>query len=209
MATNQQDVNAELKIARQQLPVRANPAPLGLAGFGLTTVLLSLINAGMLPKVGGLTVVVPMAFAFGGLAQLITGVLEYVNGNTFGTVAFTAYGAFWWFFAGMIWTLGGGWLKDAPADPVMGVALGLWGLFTLGMWVSTFRSPKAVWLVFLLLWITFFLLAIGHFGHPGAGRLGGIVGVLTGFAALYTSFAEVTNGTYGREVVPVGKPMSS
>jgi succinate-acetate transporter protein len=184
----------------------ANPAPLGLAGFGLTTVLLSGINAGLIPPEGA-NAVVPMAFAFGGTAQIITGILEYVNGNTFGTVAFTAYGTFWWWYAFMVWTIGAGWLKG-PAPVAVAVALGLWGIFTLGMWVSTFRSPKAVWTVFLLLWITFFLLSAGDFGVAHAKVLGGYFGLLTGIAAMYTSFAEVTNGTYGRTVIPVGDPFS-
>lgn len=189
----------------------ANPAPLGLAGFGLTTVMLSCINAGCMPPEGA-NAVVPMAFAFGGLAQLITGVLEFVNGNTFGTVAFTAYGAFWWWYAFLVWTLGAGWLKP-PAGAEMGLALALWGFFTLGMWISTFKSSKAVWTVFLLLWITFFALAAGDFGKAAAKEwgmtmqhLGGYIGILTGIAALYTGFAEVTNGTYGREVIPLGSP---
>jgi uncharacterized protein len=184
----------------------ANPAPLGLAGFGLTTVLLSCINAGLI-RPEGANAVVPMAFAFGGLAQLIAGVLEYVNGNTFGMVAFSSYGCFWWWYAFLVWTIGSGWLK-APAPAMVGLALLLWGFFTLGMWISTFRSSKAVWAVFLLLWITFFLLGAGEFGMGAAKTLGGYIGILTGIAALYTSFAEVTNGTYGHEVVPVGSPFS-
>jgi succinate-acetate transporter protein len=203
MATNQ-NLNAELKIAQQQLPPRANPAPLGLAGFGLTTVMLSCINAGLMPP-DSLSAVIPMAFAFGGLAQIITGVLEFVNGNTFGTVAFSAYGAFWWWIAFLYWTVGAGWIKP-PAAAEVGVGLAVWGFFTLGMWISTFRSSKAVWTVFLLLWITFFLLAIGHFAHPHMVVLGGYLGIATGIAALYTGFAEVTNGTYGREVIPLGSP---
>ena len=189
----------------------ANPAPLGLAGFGLTTVMLSCINAGITPPEGA-SAVVPMAFAFGGVAQLITGILEFVNGNTFGTVAFTAYGAFWWWYAFLVWTIGNGWIKP-PHPAEMGLALLIWGFFTLGMWISTFKSSKAVWTVFLLLWITFFLLALGDFGTAATAawavtmkKLGGYVGVLTGIAALYTGFAEVTNGTYGREVVPLGSP---
>jgi uncharacterized protein len=183
----------------------ANPAPLGLAGFGLTTVMLSCINAGIITAPDAASAVVPMAFAFGGLAQLITGVLEFVNGNTFGTVAFTAYGAFWWWYAFLVWTIGNGWIRP-PAPAEVGLALLIWGFFTLGMWISTFKSSKAVWTVFLLLWITFFLLAAGDFGMAPAKTLGGYVGILTGIAALYTGFAEVTNGTYGREVIPLGSP---
>jgi succinate-acetate transporter protein len=198
------DIKPELTIAPQQLPKIANPAPLGLAGFGLTTVLLSCVNAGVIPA-DGATAVVPLAFAFGGLAQIIAGILEYVNGNTFGMVAFTSYGTFWWWYAFMVWTVGAGWIK-APAPVAVAVALGLWGVFTLYMWVSTFRANKGVWTVFLLLWITFFLLSAGDFGVAGAKVLGGFVGILTGLAALYVSFAEVTNGTFGRTVIPLGTP---
>ncbi len=199
------DIRPELTIAPQQLPKIANPAPLGLAGFGLTTVLLSCINAGLLPAAGA-NAVVPMAFAFGGLAQIIAGILEYVNGNTFGMVAFTSYGTFWWWYAFMVWTVGAGWIK-APAPVAVAVALGLWGIFTLYMWVSTFRANKGVFTVFLLLWITFFLLSAGDFGVAAAKVLGGYVGILTGLAALYVSFAEVTNGAFGHTVVPLGAPI--
>lgn len=198
------DIKPELNIAPQQLPKVANPAPLGLAGFGLTTVLLSCINAGLVPAAGA-NAVVPMAFAFGGLAQLIAGVLEYVNGNTFGMVAFTSYGCFWWWYAFMVWTLGAHWIT-APAPAAVALALFLWGVFTLYMWVATFRSNKGVWTVFLLLWITFFLLSAGDFGMAAARTAGGYFGIVTGAAALYVSFAEVTNGAFGRSVIPLGTP---
>src|ERR1039457_1201469 len=138
---------------------RANPAPLGLAGFGLTTVVLSSINAGLLTgdSPGLVAVVVPLAFAYGGVAQIITGILEFKNGNTFGIVAFTSYGLFWWWYAFLFWTVGAGWIKP-PAPAGVGITLLMWGVFTLYMWISTFRSNLAVWTVFLLLWITFFLL---------------------------------------------------
>ena len=199
------DMKPELTIAPQQLPKVANPAPLGLAGFGLTTVLLSCINAGLIPAAGA-NAVVPLAFAFGGLAQLIAGVLEYVNGNTFGMVAFTSYGCFWWWYAFMVWTLGAGWIKP-PAAAAVALSLLLRRVFTLYMWVATFRSNKGVWTVFLLLWITFFLLSAGDFGMAAAKTLGGYVGILTGIAALYVSFAEVTNGAFGRTIIPLGTPI--
>ena len=94
-----------------EMPKMANPGPLGLAGFGLTTVVLSSINAGLLPP-EAVPVVVPLAFAYGGVAQLIAGVLEFKTGNTFGMVAFTSYGLFWWWFAFMKWTVGAGWIQD-------------------------------------------------------------------------------------------------
>lgn len=195
----------DLTIAPQALPKVANPAPLGLAGFGLTTVVLSCINAGLLPA-DATTAVVPLAFAFGGVAQIITGILEYVNGNTFGTVAFTSYGLFWWWYALMVWTIGAGWIK-APAPAGVATALLMWGVFTLYMWVATFRSNKGVFTVFLLLWITFFMLAAGDFGWAAGKTIGGWVGIATGVAALYVSFAEVTNGAFGRIVLPLGDPI--
>ncbi len=191
-------------LASYQAARPANPAPLGLAGFGLTTIVLSAINAGWLSS-GDVSVVVPLAFAYGGIGQIIAGLLEYRNGNTFGTVAFTSYGLFWWWFAFLQWTTGAGWIKP-PDGFGVGVALAMWGLFTLYMWIATFRSNLGLWTVFLLLWITFFLLAAGSMGM-GTSSIGGIVGVLTGLAALYVSFAEVTNAAFGHIVLPLGRPI--
>ncbi len=124
----------------------ANPALLGLACFGLTTVVLSTINAGLLP-VEALPAVVPLAFSFGGFAQIIAGVMEFKNGNTFGTVAFTSYGAFWWWYSFLLWTIGAGWIK--PPDPHgVDVALLMWGVFTLYMWIATFRTNFTLWTIF-------------------------------------------------------------
>jgi uncharacterized protein len=170
---------------------------------------LSSINAGLLTgDPAALTaVVVPLAFAYGGVAQLIAGVLEYKSGNTFGTVAFTSYGLFWWWYAFLLWTSGAGWIKP-PAANAMGVALLMWGVFTLYMWISTFRLNFCLWTVFLFLWITFFLLAGGDLGMGHAWHTaGGWVGLLTGLDALYLSFAEVTNATARKVVLPVGGPI--
>src|ERR1700761_4770496 len=163
------------------LPKIANPAPLGLAGFGLTTCVLSAINAGILPH-EAVPVVVPLAFAYGGVAQIIAGILEFRTGNTFGMVAFTSYGLFWWWFALLQWTIGAGWLKAPPAV-AGGTVLLMWGIFTLLMWIVSFRLSKAVWSIFLLLTVTFFLLALGDFGYPLA-KLGGYFGLITGLDAL-------------------------
>ncbi len=187
----------------------ANPAPLGLAGFGLTTVLLSSINAGLLAgDPASLTaVVVPLAFAYGGVAQLFAGMMEFKNGNTFGMVAFTSYGLFWWWYAFLLWTVGAGWIKP-PAPNALGFTLFLWGVFTLYMWISTFRTNFVLWSIFLLLWITFFLLAGGDMGMGlGWHTAGGWVGLITGIDALYLSFAEVTNATFKRIVMPLGGPI--
>jgi hypothetical protein len=187
------------------LPKVANPAPLGLAAFGVTTVVLSSINAGLLPP-EATAAVVPLAFAFGGLAQLITGVLEHQNGNTFGTVAFTAYGAFWCWYSLLVWTIGAGWIKP-PAPAGVATVLLMWGVFTLYMWIPTFKSNKGIFITFLLLWITFFLLAGGDYGWAAGKKSGGTVGLLTGVVALYVSCAEVMNGTFGREMLPLGEPL--
>jgi succinate-acetate transporter protein len=211
MATQPFDPNApkmgpQLAIAPQELPKVANPAPLGLAGFGLTTVMLSLINCGVLPA-DAAPLVAPLAFAFGGVAQILAGILEYRNGNTFGTVAFTSYGAFWWWYAFMVWTIGAGWIK--PPNPAgVGTALVMWGVFTFYMWIATFAANKGVWSVFLLLWITFFLLGAGDLGWAAGKTIGGWIGLITGLDALYVSFAEVANGAFGRTVAPLGTPIA-
>jgi succinate-acetate transporter protein len=182
----------------------ANPAPLGLIGFGLTTVLLSSINAGLLPAAGE-PVVIPLAMAFGGTAQIIAGIMEFRTGNVFGATAFTSYGAFWWWFALLI-LLGNNKLLDlSGATPAIGLCLLLWGVFTLGLWISTFRLSRLVFLIFLTLWIAFFLLGGGAvLGNPTLHMLGGWVGLICGALAMYGSFALVANATYGREIAPVG-----
>jgi succinate-acetate transporter protein len=187
----------------------ANPGPLGLAGFGLTTVVLSCVNAGILPP-AAVAAVVPLAFAYGGVAQIIAGILEFKTGNTFGMVAFTSYGLFWWWFAFMKWTVGAGWIQAPPASAVA-VTLLMWGVFTFLLWIVTFRLNKAVWSIFLLLWITFFFLAAGDFGYLigslSCGKIGGYLGLLTGIDALLVAFIEVLNTTAGRTVVSLGSPI--
>ena len=181
----------------------ANPAALGLVGFGLTTVLLSLINAGLLPA-GGENVVIPLAIAFGGTIQIIAGLLEVKAGNTFGMTAFLSYGAFWWWFALLLIFAHNGILDLKDAGGTVGVALLLWGVFTLYMWVSTFRLSRVLFLIFLTLWITFFLLGVGMlFAMPQVSHLGGWMGVVCGGLAMYGSFAIVTNSTFGRDVLPL------
>jgi len=118
----------------------ADPAALGLVAFGLTTVLLSLINAGVLPK-GGEPVVIPLALAFGGLMQIFAGAFEFRLANTFGMTAFLSYGAFWWWFALLLLFSGNHLIDISAAGPTVGAALLLWGVLTLYLWVSTFRLP--------------------------------------------------------------------
>jgi succinate-acetate transporter protein len=181
----------------------ANPGPLGLFGFGLTTCVLSAVNAGLVPH-EAIAAVVPLAFAYGGCAQLVAGVLEFRVGNTFGGVAFSSFGLFWWWFALLQWSVGAGWLKAPPAV-AGGLVLLLWGVFTFLLWIVTFRLNKGVWSIFLLLWITFVLLALGDFGF-GTGKVGGYAGLLTGADAMLVAFVELLNATAGRTVVALGEP---
>lgn len=189
---------------------QANPAALGLVAFGLTTVLLSLVNAGVLPA-GGEGVVIPLALAFGGLAQIFAGTFEFKVGNTFGMTAFLSYGAFWWWFAFLLLFSHNGWIDISTAGPTVGVALLLWGVLTLYLWIASFRLSKIVFLIFLTLWITFALLGLGAIGgNAGLSHAGGWLGILCGALAMYGSFGIVTNMTFGRAVVPLGeKPFVS
>ena len=180
----------------------ADPGPLGLAGFAMTTFVLSMFNAKLLGE-GGEPVVFGLALAYGGLAQLLAGMWEFRTGNTFGAVAFTSYGAFWISF----WALVTFFLKDIPKGDV-GHAVGLyliaWGIFTTYMFVASLRTTGAVALVFFLLAVTFFLLGIGNSGaHTNIVKAGGWVGLATAAAAWYASFAAVTNSTFKRTVLPV------
>lgn len=193
-------------MAEEAKSVFANPAPLGLVGFGLTTVMLSLVNAGVLPH-GGEQAVLPLAFAFGGLIQMIAGILEFRTGNTFGTTAFLSYGAFWWWFALLIELGGHGELDLSQAGSTIGMTLIAWGVFTLYMWIPTFKLTKALWWVFLTLWVTFFLLGGGILlGVHALSTLGGWLGLVCGLLAMYTSFGVVTNATFGKPVIPLGAP---
>jgi succinate-acetate transporter protein len=190
-------------MANGQVP-QVNPAALGLVCFGLTTVLLSMINAGILPA-GGEPVVIPLAMAFGGTAQILAGLMEVKLGNTFGTTAFISYGAFWWWFALLLMLGGNGVLDLKEAHSTIAVALLLWGVFTLYMWIATFRLARVIFFVFLTLWITFFLLGFGALlGMAAVSQLGGWMGLLCGSLALYGSFAIVTNSTFGKTVLPLG-----
>lgn len=183
----------------------ANPAALGLVAFGLTTVLLSLVNAGALPA-GGEPVVIPLALAFGGLMQIFAGAFEFRLGNTFGMTAFLSYGAFWWWFAFLLLFAHNQWIDISAAGPTVGVALLLWGVLTLYLWISTLRLPKITFLIFLTLWITFAMLGLGAIrGDAGLSHAGGWLGVLCGSLALYASFGIVTNSVFGRSVIPLGE----
>jgi succinate-acetate transporter protein len=192
--------------ARALVSPIANPAPLGLAAFALTTFVLSMFNAGLL-SAGGEPVVLGLALAYGGLAQLLAGMWEFRTGNTFGATAFTSYGAFWLSF----WAFVQFFEKDVPkadAGHAVGLYLIGWGVFTAYMFIASLRTTTAIAVVFLLLAVTFVVLGIGNAGaHSGIVKAGGWIGLATALAAWYASFAEVTNATFGRTVLPT-KPLA-
>lgn len=183
----------------------ADPAALGLAGFALTTFMLSMVNANWIDKAVE-PAVFGMALMMGGLAQLLAGMWEFRSGNAFGATAFTGFGAFWLSF----WALVQFYLKDIPAAQA-GHAVGLylltWAGFTAYMTIASFGVSRAVNVVFLLLLPTFLLLGIGNYGaHENMVHWGGYLGVATAIAAVYASAASVTNATFGRIVLPT-KPL--
>jgi succinate-acetate transporter protein len=178
----------------------ADPAPLGLAAFALTTFVLSLANAGVWPATGA---AVALAVAYGGLTQLLAGMWEFKRNNTFGATAFSSYGAFWIAYFVFVMFVA----KTLPAGDVastVGTFLLAWGIFTLYMTVASLRVSAAIVVVFVLLTVTFFLLAVGAYdGSAGWTKAGGWLGVATAAAAWYASFAGVVNSTFKRVVMPV------
>ena len=185
----------------QSAPKEANPAPLGLAGFALTTFVLSLANMGV---IGGssVQVVVALALGYGGLAQFCAGMWEFKNGNTFGATAFSSFGAFWLSYAFFVWFFAAN-MKPEDAAGAVGTFLLAWGIFTFYMWIATLKHPRTVMIIFLLLWITFLLLAVAEYSGNGTiKQVGGLVGLLTAIAAWYASARAVINDSFGREVLP-------
>jgi succinate-acetate transporter protein len=181
----------------------ADPAPLGLAAFALTTFVLSCVNARLLSETVE-PVVFGLALAYGGIGQFTAGIWEFAKGNTFGATAFCSYGAFWvsfWYLTGH--TDLSGVASENDLGNGIGVYLLAWGIFTLYMTVAASRVSGAVLAVFALLTTTFFLLAIGEIAaSDGWTKFGGWVGLATALAAWYASFAGVTNFTFQREVLP-------
>lgn len=180
----------------------ADPAPLGLAGFAMTTFVLSMFN-GQLVSSAGEPVVLPLALAYGGVAQLLAGMWEFRNSNTFGAVAFSSYGAFWLSFAALV-AIFGPQIPASNAGDAIGLYLWSWAIFTAYMFVASLRTTAAVALVLGLLTATYILLAAGNVGaDTGVIKWGGYVGIATAAAAWYASFAAVVNSTFGRTVLPV------
>jgi uncharacterized protein len=184
-------------ITAPQVQSVADPAPLGLAGFALTTFVLSAVNAGWLPKPGE-PVVLGLAFAYGGLAQFCAGMWEFKRNNTFGATAFTSFGAFWIAFALLI-TFNVANISAEARPAAVGTFLLAWGIFTAYMTVAATTLSRPVLVVFILLTITFFVLAIGAFSsQAGLTALGGYLGLLTAFAAWYASAITVIASTRKR-----------
>lgn len=177
----------------------ANPGPLGLIGFGMTTVLLNLHNAGIIELS---IAIVAMGLAVGGFAQIIAGVTELKLGNTFGGTAFTAYGVFWWSLC-LIWINPFGAVTKADGTS-MGFYLLLWGIFTFFMFIGTLAHNKATQTVFLSLTILFVLLAIGDFSENHTVKIiAGIEGIFCGLSAIYSAMGQIVNGELGKTVFPL------
>ncbi len=178
----------------------ANPAPLGLMGFGATTILLNLHNAGAF---GLGSMILAMGIFYGGLAQVIAGLMEYKNGNTFGMLAFTSFGMFWLSLVGLIVLpeIGIGAATEASA---MAAYMFVWSLFTLVMFIGTLRSNVATMFIFGSLALLFFLLGIGYAtGSSGIIEIAGYEGIIVGASAVYTAGALMLNEMYERTVLPV------
>jgi succinate-acetate transporter protein len=187
----------------------ANPAPLGLLGFGLTTVLLNLHNAGYFPLDA---MILAMGLAYGGLAQIIVGIMEYRKGNTFGTTAFTSYGLFWWSLVFLLVLPNLSFLAGvkAPTETAMAAYFFMWGLFTFAMFFGTLKANRALQFVFMSLAILFFLLTARDLtsnmalaGSFKIGNLAGYVGIICGLSAVYLAIAEVINETHGKTILPI------
>jgi uncharacterized protein len=180
----------------------ANPAPLGLAGFAMTTFVLSFVNANWVSGTD-LPVVLGLALAYGGLAQLLAGMWEFRTGNTFGAVAFSSFGAFWIsYFVLVMFNVAS--IPATHAGHALGLYLWAWAIFTAYMTIGALRTNGAVLLVFVLLTTTFILLAIGNDGASMTTvHWGGYIGFATAVAAWYASAAQVINSTFGKTVAPI------
>lgn len=182
--------------------ITGNPAPLGLLGFGMTTVLLNLHNAGFYELN---TMILAMGICYGGLAQIIAGMMEWRKGNTFATTAFVSYGFFWLSLVALIVLTKLGWAVKSD-DTAMAAYLAMWGLFTGFMFIGTLRLSRALQIVFASLTILFFLLAYGDFTNasPGFKHFTGYEGIVCGFSAIYTGLAQVLNELFGKSILPLG-----
>ncbi len=184
----------------------ANPAPLGLLAFGMTTVLLNLHNAGFF-ALGAM--VMAMGAFYGGVSQIIAGIMEFKKGNTFGTTAFTSYGFFWLTLVA-IWLLpsihsGGEPVTPRPEGNAMFAYLMMWGIFSTAFFIGTFRMSRALQFVFGTLVVLFFLLAAAtKLDSQVLHTIAGYEGIVCGASAIYTAIAQILNEVYGRTLLPLG-----
>lgn len=179
----------------------ANPAPLGLLGFGMTTVLLNLHNIGLFPLDA---MILGMGFFYGGLGQIIVGIMEWKKNNTFGATAFTSYGLFWVTLVALILLPKTGWV-EASSPFAMGSYLAIWGLFSAVLFLATFRMSRALQVVFGSLVFLFFMLSASDFtGNHELKVVAGYIGIFCGMSAFYTGLAQVINEVFDREVAPLG-----
>lgn len=179
----------------------ANPAPLGLCAFGMTTVLLNIHNAGFFEMN---SMILAMGIFYGGIAQVIAGILEAKKNNTFGLTAFTSYGFFWLSLVALIVMPKLGWAAAASED-AMAAYLAMWGIFTLFLFFGTLKQNRAIQFVFGSLTLLFFLLAAGDItGNASIKHIAGFEGIICGASAIYAGMAGVLNEIYGRKVLPTG-----
>lgn len=179
----------------------ANPAPLGLLAFGMTTVLLNLHNAGLYPLD---SMILAMGFAYGGIAQIIVGSMEFKKGNTFGTVAFSSYGLFWWSLVVLLLLPKTSLAVAAPTTVALAAYFFIWGVFTLVMFFGTLKTNRILQTVFMSLAILFFLLTARELtGNALLATLTGYEGIICGLSAVYLGLAEVLNEAHGRTVLPI------
>jgi uncharacterized protein len=179
----------------------ANPAPLGLAAFGMTTVLLNLHNAGLF-NLG--TMILGMGIFYGGVAQVIAGIMEWKKGNTFGTIAFTSFGLFWLSLVALL-VMPTKELGAKNDNSAMIAYFIMWGIFTLCLFFGTLKLNRALQFIFASLAVLFFLLAIRDItGNAVIATITGIEGIICGLSAIYTAMALVLNEVYGRVILPIG-----
>lgn len=181
----------------------ADPAPLGLIGFGLTTFIVGLIESNWLTAESAVTTLVPLALAYGGTMQIVAGLLAFRKGDTFATVGFNTYGAFWWWW-GLTELFAANGLISKSSTTVGAILIGF-GVITTFLWVSTFNLNWGLWTVFLTLALTFYFIGFGDWlGVSWANVVGGYLAMLTALCAAYVSFAEVTNWSFGDTTIPLG-----
>ncbi len=189
------------EILRSIKDTTANPAPLGLVAFGMTTVLLNLANAGIF-TLGSM--ILAMGIFYGGIAQVIAGILEWKKGNTFGATAFTSYGLFWLSLVALLVMPKIGWWDKTDGGGMIAYFI-MWGIFTLVLFVGTLKLNRALQVVFGTLALLFFLLAIHDItGNAVVGMIAGYEGIICGFSAIYAGLAQVLNEVYGKVVWPIG-----